>query len=59
MHPPHCISERAAQRQVYSTVVVQTVENGIREMGIGNWRKVVGHRVGWRTATREELILLG
>jgi hypothetical protein len=35
------------------------VENDIRQIGIVNWRQVAQDRNGWRTATREVLILLG
>jgi hypothetical protein len=35
------------------------VEKGTRTMGIVNWRHVARDRDGWRTATREALILPG
>jgi hypothetical protein len=59
MPPLPYMSERPAQRKIDSTLFLQTVENGIRKMGIVNQRKVGQNRVGWRRATREEIILLG
>jgi hypothetical protein len=35
------------------------VENGMRKIGIVNWREVKQHRDGWRRVTREVFILFG
>jgi hypothetical protein len=34
------------------------VENDIRKMGIVSWRQVTQDKDGWRTANRQEVILL-
>jgi len=53
------MSERPAHRQIDSTLILQTVQTGIKKMGIVNWRKVAQDRVGLRRATREGFIFLG
>jgi hypothetical protein len=38
---------------------IDDVDNDIRDIGIVKWRQEAQNRNGWRTATREVIILLG